>query len=134
MRRRIAGLVVRHHYGNRDDLDERSRTAASVLSGIRRRKSHGCGTSSCAAIRTRGFQRFTRSPAALRDRAGWARPKARASRRAEGARDAGKYCHTHDYTNGDVVMWDNVQMLHRAPLVDFSRPRTLWRITVKETA
>jgi taurine dioxygenase len=29
MKRRIEGLVVLHHYGNRDDLDERSRTAAS---------------------------------------------------------------------------------------------------------
>ena len=28
MRRRIEGLVVRHHYGNRDDLNESSRTVA----------------------------------------------------------------------------------------------------------
>jgi alpha-ketoglutarate-dependent taurine dioxygenase len=45
---------------------------------------------------------------------------------------APRYCHTYDYVAGDVVIWDNLQLLHRAPLVDYSRPRTLWRITVKE--
>jgi taurine dioxygenase len=45
-----------------------------------------------------------------------------------------KYCHTYDYANGDLVIWDNAQLLHRAPLVDFSRPRTLWRITIKEAS
>src|SRR4029079_502073 len=37
-RRRIDGLVVRHHYGNRDDLDEKSRTVASVLSEEQKKK------------------------------------------------------------------------------------------------
>src|ERR671935_1017533 len=31
MKRRIEGLVALHHYGNRDDLDQGSRTVASVL-------------------------------------------------------------------------------------------------------
>jgi alpha-ketoglutarate-dependent taurine dioxygenase len=33
--RRIGGLFVRHHYGNRDDLDTRTRTVASVLTDPR---------------------------------------------------------------------------------------------------
>ena len=31
MKDKIQGLVVKHHYGNRDDLNQRSRTVASVL-------------------------------------------------------------------------------------------------------
>jgi taurine dioxygenase len=42
------------------------------------------------------------------------------------------YCHTYNYDIGDVIVWDNVQLLHAAPLTDFSDARTLWRITVKE--
>jgi taurine dioxygenase len=41
-----------------------------------------------------------------------------------------KYCHTYHYDNGDVVVWDNALLLHRAPFIDLSRPRTLWRATV----
>ena len=43
-----------------------------------------------------------------------------------------RYCHTHTYSVGDVIVWDNAQLLHSAPLIDLSQPRTLWRITVKE--
>ena len=35
---RIEGLVVRHHYGNRDDVDESSRTVASVLNESQKKK------------------------------------------------------------------------------------------------
>ena len=37
-RRRIEPLVARHHYGNRDDLDETSRTAASYLNAEQKAK------------------------------------------------------------------------------------------------
>jgi alpha-ketoglutarate-dependent taurine dioxygenase len=33
---------------------------------------------------------------------------------------------------GDVIVWDNAQLLHSAPLPDFDEARTLWRVTVKE--
>lgn len=45
-----------------------------------------------------------------------------------------KYLHTHDYEVGDVIVWDNAQLLHKAPLTDPGEARTLWRITIKETA
>jgi len=32
-----------------------------------------------------------------------------------------------------VIVWDNAQLLHKAPLPDASQARTLWRVTVKET-
>src|SRR5436190_17080497 len=37
-KQRIEALVVRHHYGNRDDLDDASRTVASVLSDDQKKK------------------------------------------------------------------------------------------------
>ena len=37
-KQRIEALVVRHHYGNRDDLDDDSRTAASALSEEQKEK------------------------------------------------------------------------------------------------
>jgi taurine dioxygenase len=45
-----------------------------------------------------------------------------------------KYRHTHEYQVGDVIVWDNAQLLHKAPLTDPGDPRTLWRITIKEDA
>ncbi len=133
MKTRIDPLIARHHYGNRDDTEEHSRTAASYLTEEQKKK--------VAWVRHR-----------------LARPHPRTGRKAlyavsgssfgiEGMADGealrlldelkahatqGKYCHTHDYRSGDVIVWDNAQLLHKAPLVDMTRPRTLWRITVKE--
>jgi taurine dioxygenase len=44
-----------------------------------------------------------------------------------------RYLHTYDYEVGDVIVWDNAQLLHKAPLTDPNDPRTLWRVTIKET-
>src|SRR3954466_1213960 len=38
MKKRIDGLIALHHYGNRDDLDKKSRTVASVLTGKQEEK------------------------------------------------------------------------------------------------
>jgi alpha-ketoglutarate-dependent taurine dioxygenase len=43
------------------------------------------------------------------------------------------YRQVHDYTVGDVIVWDNAQLLHAAPLTNLDDPRTLWRVTVKES-
>lgn len=45
-----------------------------------------------------------------------------------------RYRHTHHYSIGDVIVWDNAQLLHAAPLTDLDDPRTLWRVTVKDAA
>jgi alpha-ketoglutarate-dependent taurine dioxygenase len=133
MKRRIEGLVARHHYGNRDDLDESSRTAASVLNEDQKKK-----------------VTWVRHPLA--------RPHPRTGRKAlyavsgssfaiEGMEEGEgralldelkahatqpRYRYTHEYSVGDVIVWDNAQLLHAAPLPDFHDPRTLWRVTVKE--
>ena len=132
-RDRIEGLVVRHHYGNRDDLDEASRTVASVLTETEKqkvtwvrhplvRRHPHTGIPCLYAVSGSSFE-IEGMPAA-EGRALLDELKAHSTQPA--------YCHTYNYGIGDVIVWDNVQLLHAAPLTDFSDARTLWRITVKE--
>jgi taurine dioxygenase len=133
MKARIEGLVVRHHYGNRDDVDESSRTVASVLSDSQKKKVHWVrhplvrphphtGVKSLYAVSGSSFGiegLDDREALPLLDEL-----KVHATQE--------KYRHVHNYQAGDVIVWDNAQLLHAAPLVDLSDPRTLWRVTVKE--
>ena len=130
---KIDGLVVRHHYGNRDNLDEASRTAASTLNDDQKARMHWVrhplvrkhphtARKSLYAVSGSSF-----GIEGLGDNEGRALLddlKAHAT--------AEKYLSTPKYKPGDVVIWDNCALLHSAPLVDANDPRTLWRITVKE--
>jgi len=133
MKRRIEPLVAIHHYGNRNDLDEKSRTVASVLSA----------------------EQKARMPV-ITHRV--ARPHPRTGRKAlyavsgssfgivgmpdDEAHDLldelaahatqPKYQLSVGYGVGDVVVWDNAALLHSASLTDPNDARTLWRITVLE--
>jgi taurine dioxygenase len=132
-RARIDGLVVRHHYGNRDDLDVTSRTVASVLSDDQKKKVDWVrhrlarphprtGRKALYAVSGSSFAIEglpDRESRALLDEL-----KAHATQE--------RYCHTYEYQVGDVIVWDNAQLLHSAPLVDPADPRTLWRVTVLE--
>jgi len=134
-KKRIDGLVVRHHYGNRDDLDESSRTVASVLTDsekqkvdwvrhpLVRRHPH-TGIACLYAVSGSSFEiegMDIASGRALLDEL-----KSHATQP--------RYCQTNPYGIGDVIVWDNVQLLHAAPLTDLSQARTMWRVTVKEAA
>jgi taurine dioxygenase len=135
MRERIAGLVGRHHYGNRDDLDETSRTVASVLTEAQKKKVHWVrhklarphphtGRTALYAVSGSSFGIEGMGDAEavrLLDEL-----KVHATQK--------KYLHTVDYRVGDVIVWDNAQLLHSAPLPEHDQARTLWRITVKEDA
>jgi len=131
----IDALVVRHHYGNRDDLDVQSRTVASVLNENQKKKVdwvrhplvrahphtavpalYGVSGSSFGIDGMDDAQALT----LLRSLSEHA--------------TAQRYRHTYNYAVGDVVVWDNAQLLHCAPLTQLTDPRTLWRITVKEAA
>jgi taurine dioxygenase len=130
---RLEGLVARHHYGNRDDLDESSRTVASVLNEAQKKKVHWVrhaiarrhphvGRKSLYAVSGSSFGVEGMTDAegvALLDQL-----KAHATQ--------AKYLYTVDYKVGDVIVWDNAQLLHAAPLPQHDQARTLWRITVKE--
>ena len=132
-RRRIDGMTVLHHYGNRDDLDEKSRTAASPLSEAQKgkvdwvrhklvRTHYGTGKKALYAVSGSSFEieGLPRDEAvALLDEL-----------KAHALQD--KYRYSHAYDVGDVVLWDDLATLHSATLTDPADPRTLWRITVKE--
>ena len=130
---RIESLVVRHHYGNRDDLNEKSRTVASVLDMNQKQKVDWVhhrlvrphphtGVKSLYAVSGSSFGINCMDDVqavALLDEL-----KQHAT--------AEQYRSTYNYCIGDVVVWDNAQLLHAAPLTNLRHARTLWRVTVKE--
>ena len=129
----IGELVVLHHYGNRDDLDEASRTAASRLTTEQKdkvrwvrhklvRTHQGTGRKALYAVSGSSFAID-----------GMSRPDGVAlldELKAHALQD--KYRLSYSYDVGDVVLWDDLSTLHSATLTDPNDPRTLWRITVKE--
>ena len=126
MKSRIDPLIARHHYGNRDDLDESSRTVASVLTDSQKHKVNWVrhklvrphprtGVKSLYAVSgsSFGIDGMDDEPAvALLDEL-----KAHATQPC--------YRQVHDYTVGDVIVWDNAQLLHAAPLTNLDDPREL---------
>jgi taurine dioxygenase len=133
MKRRIDGLTVLHHYGNRDDLDEASRTAASRLTDEQKermrfvkhplvRTHHGTGRKALYAVSGSSF-----GVAGMPDDEAIALLDELKSHALQE-----RYRWPHRYSVGDVVLWDDIATLHSATLTDIDDPRTLWRITVKE--
>ncbi len=132
-RKRIDSLAVIHHYGNRDDLDERSRTVASPLSGDQWSKMPvvvhplvrvhpDSGRQALYAVAGSAF-----GIVGMPDDEGIAlldELKAHATQP--------RYQLSLAYGVGDVVVWDNASLLHSATLTDPRDPRTLWRITIKD--
>ena len=133
MKQRIEGLVARHRYGNRDDVDEASRTAASRLNDDQKKKLAWVRHAIARPHPRAGFK-------ALYAVSG-------SSFAIEGVDDGEalalldqlkdhatqpRYRFTCEYSVGDVIVWDNAQLLHAAPLPDSTEARTLWRVTVKE--
>ena len=133
LKKTIEPLIALHHYGNRDDLDQRSRTVASVLSAEQEQK--------MAWVRHPVARRHpVTGRTALYAVSG-------SSFRIEGMPDdeacglldelkrhatQEKYQLRLKYGVGDVVIWDNASLLHSATLIDPNDARTLWRITIKE--
>jgi taurine dioxygenase len=133
LKTQIEPLAALHHYGNRDDLDETSRTVASVLSDEQEskmtwvkhrlaRKHPTTGRTALYAVSgsSFGIEGMPQDEALdLLDEL-----KRHATQE--------KYQLRLKYGVGDVVVWDNASLLHCATLTDPSDPRTLWRITIKE--
>ena len=133
MKARIENLVGLHHYGNRDDLNEASRTVASVLTNEQKNKMNWVrhrivrphpvtGRKALYAVSgsSFGIEGMPDDEAvALLDEL-----KALATQP--------KYVYRLKYRVGDLVVWDNASLLHSATLTDPRDARTLWRITVKE--
>jgi taurine dioxygenase len=133
LKNRIKGLVALHHYGNRDDLDEKSRTVASVLSNEQKEKvtwvKHRVARPHPVTGRTALYAVNGTSFRIEGMADGKALPLLRELARHSTQQ---KYQLRLKYGVGDVVIWDNASLLHSATLTDPQDPRTLWRITVKE--
>lgn len=129
----IENLVALHHYGNRDDLDEGSRTVASVLTEEQKNKvawvRHKLARAHPVTGRT-ALYAVNGSSFGIEGMA-----EARALELLRGlARHATqqKYQYRLKYGVGDLVIWDNASLLHSATLTEPDDPRTLWRVTIKE--
>jgi len=129
----IKDLVALHHYGNRDDLDKRSRTVASVLTEEQEQRIDWVRHQLARPHPITGRTALYAVSGSSFGIEGWERG---ASHRLldELKRHATqeKYQLRLKYGVGDVVIWDNASLLHSATLTDPEDPRTLWRITVKE--
>lgn len=132
MKRRIDTMITLNIYGNRDDLNEQSRTAASALNKdqwtkmdvvrhplVRPHPATGQKALYAVSGTSMGIVELPQDEAIdLLDEL-----KAHATQP--------KYQLRLKYGVGDVVMWDNPSLLHAATLTDPKFPRTLHRITVK---
>jgi taurine dioxygenase len=135
MKRRIEPLLAIHHYGNRHDVDEASRTAASVLNDTQKAKmpviTHRIarphpmtGRKALYAVSGSSFGIVGMPDDESRDlldelAAHSTQPK---------------YQLRVKYGVGDIVVWDNAALLHSATLVDPGDARTLWRVTLLEVS
>lgn len=137
MKRRIDGLTVLHHYGNRSDLEEVSRTSATPLKADQQKQ-----------LRNVFHPLVKRHPATGRPAlyavagssfgiVGMPDDKARAlldELMAHATRP--EFVHSHRYAVGDLVVWDNHSTLHKASLLPPATgpedSRLLHRISVKD--
>jgi len=135
MKKRIEPLVAVHHYGNRNDLDAKSRTVASVLTPEQEAKmplvTHRIarphpvtGRVSLYAVSGSSF-----GIVGMPDDEACDLLDELATHSTQE-----KYRLSFKYGVGDVVVWDNASLLHSATLIDPDDARTLWRITVLETS
>ncbi len=133
MKRRIEPLYAIHHYGNRHDTDEASRTAASPLTDDQKarmplithriaRTHPVTGRKSLYAVSGSSFGIVGMPEDEARDLL---------DELAAHSTQA-KYQMRFKYGVGDVVVWDNASLLHSATLIDPDDARTLWRVTLLE--
>jgi taurine dioxygenase len=135
MKKRIEGLVTLNVYGNRDDLDLKSRTSAPpptqeqkdkrgahlIRHPLVRRHPH-TGRKALYAVSGTSF-----AIEGMPDDEGIGLLREMAAHSTQQ-----KYQYRMRYGVGDVVVWDNASVLHSATLTDPAYPRTLLRVTIKE--
>jgi len=135
MKKRIEPLYGIHHYGNRNDQDESSRTVASVLTPEQKAKmpviTHRIarphpvtGRKALYAVSGSSF-----GIVGMPDDEALDLLDELATHSTQL-----KYQLRFKYDVGDVVIWDNASLLHSATLIDPDDARTLWRITMLEPA
>jgi taurine dioxygenase len=133
MKKRIEPLYAIHHYGNRNDLDEKSRTAASVLTEEQKAKMPLITHRIARPHPVTGRRCLYAVSGSSFGIVGMPDDEARALLDELAAHSTQpKYQLRFKYGVGDVVVWDNAALLHSATLTDPDDPRTLWRITLLE--
>ena len=135
MKRRIEPLRAIHHYGNRQDGDEASRTAASVLNAEQKSRMPVITHRIARPHPVTGRKALYAVSGSSFGIVGMPEDEAR-DLLDELARHATQPCYQLRlrYGIGDLVVWDNAALLHSATLTDPDDARTLWRVTVLEEA
>ena len=133
MKKRIEPLYGIHHYGNRNDQNEQSRTVASVLTAEQKAKmpviTHRLARPHPVTGRTCLYSISGSSFGIV----GMPEDEARDLLNELAAHSTQpKYVLRFKYGVGDIVLWDNAALLHSATLIDPNDARTLWRITMLE--
>lgn len=129
----IDSMVTLNLYGNRDDLDTRSRTAASNLSEEQWRKMHVVRHRLVRAHPQTGQKALYAVSGTSFGIEGMPEKEAlELLNELKAHATQPKYQLRLKYGVGDLVVWDNPSLLHAATLTDPQYSRTLWRITLKE--
>src|SRR6186997_83046 len=135
MKRRIEPLMAIHHYGNRHDVDETSRTAASPLSDAQKAKMPVITHRIARPHPVTGKKALYAVSGSSFGIVGMPDDEARDLLDELAAHStAPRYQMRFRYGVGDIVVWDNAALLHSATLIDPDDARTLWRVTVLESA
>ena len=133
MKARIENLIGLHHYGNRDDMNEASRTVASLLTDEQKNRMNWVRHRIARAHPVTGRMALYAVSGSSFGVEGMPDDEAVAlldELKAHATQP--KYLYRLRYNVGDLVIWDNASLLHSATLIDPDDARTLWRITVKE--
>ena len=134
-KRRLEGLVTLNVYGNRDDLDPQSRTAAAPPT-LEQKQKRGAFLIRHPLVRRHPYSGRKALYAVsgtsfgiegMPDADGMALLRELAAHSTQP-----RYQYRVQYGVGDVVVWDNASVLHSATLTDPSYARTLLRVTTKE--
>jgi taurine dioxygenase len=135
MKKRIEPLYGIHHYGNRNDQDEKSRTVASVLTAEQKAKMPVITHRIARPHPVTGRKSLYAVSGSSFGIVGMPEDEARDLLDELAAHSTQpKYVLRFKYGVGDIVVWDNASLLHSATLTDPNHARTLWRITVLEMA
>jgi taurine dioxygenase len=135
MKKRIEPLLGIHHYGNRNDVNETSRTAASALTDEQKAKMPVITHRITRPHPVTGRKALYAVSGSSFGIVGMPEDEARDLLDELAAHSTQpKYQLRFKYGVGDVVVWDNASLLHSATLIDPDDARTLWRITVLEPA
>ena len=133
MKRRIEPLQAIHHYGNRQDVIETSRTAASVLSAEQKAKMPVITHPIARPHPVTGRKALYAVSGSSFGIVGMADDEARELLDELAAHSTQpRYQLRFKYGVGDIVIWDNAALLHSATLIDPDDARTLWRVTLLE--